>query len=351
MKYLSLFSGIGGFEVAIHRIFPDAECIGYSEIEKNALAVYKHHFPKHKNLGDITKLTEQELLRVIADGCDLVVGGFPCKNLSSVARLNRYGDSSGLKGKQSGLFYDMIRIMKIVFRENKDVNFVIENNASMKISSRETITKCLEEIWKYGNRIYITKLDCASFGVQTRKRLFWTNFPISIRDIKCEQTWDDVLEPVCEVKNWKLSGKYIKYFNKIYPSKKRRRTKVCVVEGKFYKFDFLPEENQTSRWDMGFISDMMNTQLYSPYPIGKSRTILSKTGGNNMVIDRRFGKKDSFIPRELTSVEKERLFGYVDGYTGILGSKTARTKVLGNTVAIFVVEHVIQYLLLSLLKD
>lgn len=56
---------------------------------------------------------------------------------------------------------------------------------------------------------------------------------------------------------------------------------------------------------MGFVSDMMETQLYTPYPLGKSRPVLSKTGGNNMFIDRRFGKKDSFLPREITSIEKE----------------------------------------------
>jgi len=33
MKYISLFSGIGGFEQAIHEVFPDAECLGYSEID------------------------------------------------------------------------------------------------------------------------------------------------------------------------------------------------------------------------------------------------------------------------------------------------------------------------------
>ena len=32
MKYLSLFSGIGGFELGINDVFPDAQCVGYSEI-------------------------------------------------------------------------------------------------------------------------------------------------------------------------------------------------------------------------------------------------------------------------------------------------------------------------------
>lgn len=110
--------------------------------------MYEHHYPNHKNLGNITKLTKEKLREVLRDGCELVVGGFPCKNLTSVARLNRNGDSSGLKGKQSGLFYEMIRVMEIILSVNRNVNFVIENNASMKVSSRNTITKCVREIYK-----------------------------------------------------------------------------------------------------------------------------------------------------------------------------------------------------------
>ena len=56
VKYLSLFSGVGGFELAIHSVFPDAVCIGYSEVDSNAIKTYQKHFPEHVNLGDITKI-------------------------------------------------------------------------------------------------------------------------------------------------------------------------------------------------------------------------------------------------------------------------------------------------------
>ena len=46
IKYLSLFSGIGGFELAIQSIFPNAECVGFSEIDKHAIKTYKKHFPE-----------------------------------------------------------------------------------------------------------------------------------------------------------------------------------------------------------------------------------------------------------------------------------------------------------------
>lgn len=48
----------------------------------------------------------------------------------------------------------------------------------------------------------MTKIDCTEFGVQTRKRLLWTNFTVDVTDINCVQTWEDVLEPVKIVKKW-----------------------------------------------------------------------------------------------------------------------------------------------------
>ena len=61
MRYLSLFSGIGCFEHAIHAMYPDAICLGYSEIKPEALRVYQHHYPKHRNLGDVTTITESTI--------------------------------------------------------------------------------------------------------------------------------------------------------------------------------------------------------------------------------------------------------------------------------------------------
>jgi DNA (cytosine-5)-methyltransferase 1 len=60
MKYISLFSGIGGFEVAVHNILHNAECIGFSEVDKFALQVYQSHFSSHRNLGDIRTITQDQ---------------------------------------------------------------------------------------------------------------------------------------------------------------------------------------------------------------------------------------------------------------------------------------------------
>lgn len=131
INYISFFSGIGGFEVAINNVFKDSHCLGFSEIDKFAISVYEKHFPSHCNLGDITKIKKKDIKKICSKTkCDLVVGGFPCQDLSSMNRLQ--GNGHGLSGKRSGLFYDFIKILGWIKQYNSDLKIIIENNGSMK---------------------------------------------------------------------------------------------------------------------------------------------------------------------------------------------------------------------------
>ena len=109
IKYLSVFSGIAGFELGIGDL---AECIGFSEIDKYAIQIYNKNFPKHKAYGDITKLSWEEL-----PDFDLLVGGFPCQSFSIAGKRKGFEDTRGT------LFFDVARIIKekqpkAVFLEN-----------------------------------------------------------------------------------------------------------------------------------------------------------------------------------------------------------------------------------------
>ena len=100
MKYLSLFSGIGGFELGIMQSNAyQPECIGYSEIDKYAIQVYEKHF-KHKNYGDITKIHAKD----ISDH-ELLVGGFPCQPFSIAGKRRGFEDTRGT------LFFEIVRII------------------------------------------------------------------------------------------------------------------------------------------------------------------------------------------------------------------------------------------------
>ena len=339
MKYISLFSGIGGFEYTIHKKWKDAECLFFSEIKETAIDVYKHHYPSHNNLGDITNITEESINMILTNKgqCDLLVAGFPCTNLSSFANIK--GDNSGLNGKKSKLFYEMLRIIKIV----KPKYFIIENNYSMKKSNKTTITNVLKDETK--NEIYMTYINSCDFGVQFRKRLFWTNFKINESVKICKQFWFDVLEPPEKILDKNISKKLIECLNKISKKTDNERESMIIISSNKkdrYVFNKIKTFGYT-RWEQFKKSDTMDKQFYT-YNIGKSKPIIASGAAENIVIDRRTGY-DSFIVRNFTINEMERLFCLPENYTYVNKiSITKRTELLGNSVVTSVVSYIIDNL-------
>ena len=126
MRYLSLFSGI---EAATQAWQPFGwECVAVSEIEPFPCAVLEHHYPNVPNLGDVTKITEQQIKDL--GQIDLIVFGSPCQNLSVA------GNRQGLAGTQSGLFYDSVRIIRYA-REHCGARFALWENVPGAFSSNK----------------------------------------------------------------------------------------------------------------------------------------------------------------------------------------------------------------------
>lgn len=96
---LSLFSGIGGFDLAFER--HGFQTVAFSEVDPFACAVLAHHWPGVPNLGDVTKIDA----RALAGQVDVVTFGAPCQDLSVA------GKREGLKGERSGLFFEAVRIV------------------------------------------------------------------------------------------------------------------------------------------------------------------------------------------------------------------------------------------------
>lgn len=109
MRYLSLFSGIEAASVAWHPL--GWECVGVAEVEPFPCKVLAHRFPDVPNLGDITKITRE---RIEALGhIDLIVGGFPCQDLSIAGKRKGLRDEDGA-ATRSGLFYTAMQIVEWV---------------------------------------------------------------------------------------------------------------------------------------------------------------------------------------------------------------------------------------------
>ena len=111
----SLFTGIGGFDLAAERVGWDN--IFHCEFDKNKQIDLKRNFPKSISYGDITT-TDFTIHR---GAIDVLTGGFPCQD-ASIAKQDGKGQK-GLQGERTGLFYDMCRAIdeirpKVVVAEN-----------------------------------------------------------------------------------------------------------------------------------------------------------------------------------------------------------------------------------------
>ena len=341
--YISTFSGIGAFEIALEKTYKNTNCLFYSEIDKHAIKVYTYRYPSHINAGNIDLITEEDIVKFLENrkypnNPVLIFGGFPCTNLSSMSRTS--GDSRGLQGKSSSLFYTLVKIIKTI-KKYTEVRFVLENNLSMSKNNRKLITETLE---KYVGSTFMTKVDATRFGVQRRRRLFWTNFEVdSLEDNDsdlCVQTWDDILVNIDQMENMKVSSdKMIKgTLNGLWKNSKSKqgKTKMFVkTDGGFYKYDEI-ESKERTRMDVNKISDTINK---------KSVVYLSK-GLSSYLVDRRFGDNKEFLIRQHTVNEIERLFmmpdGWVDSAPNV--SFTKKKNLLGRSIVVGACLYVFSFL-------
>ena len=160
---VSLFSGVGGFDLAMAR--NNIDVVATCEIDKKAQGILKKHFPHARLFNDVTEVTGEQLIESGFDPRNgVITGGFPCQDLSVAGRR------AGLSGSRSGLFWEIARIID----ETKTEFFILENVPGL-LSSQDgrdmgVVTETLVQL---GYGIAWRILDAQFFGVaQRRRRVF-----------------------------------------------------------------------------------------------------------------------------------------------------------------------------------
>jgi len=112
----SLCSGIGGLELGIERAVPGARVIWQVERDPFCRRVLAKHWPGA--CRDVDDLQRAERLWATCRGetfttgrlapCDVLCAGFPCQDLSVA------GKGAGLDGARSGLFWDVMRVVRAI---------------------------------------------------------------------------------------------------------------------------------------------------------------------------------------------------------------------------------------------
>ena len=157
LRYLSLFSGIGGFDLGFDRA--GMECAGQVEIDAKCNEVLAYHWPHVWRHNDVRTLTRKN-----APTVDLVCGGFPCQDLSVAGRRK------GLAGERSGLWFEFRRVLAGILPEW----IVIENVPGLLSSNGGAdVQIILDSLTQMGYTVDVDIKDAQEFGVaQRRRRVF-----------------------------------------------------------------------------------------------------------------------------------------------------------------------------------
>jgi len=299
---MSLFSGIGGFDLGLERA--GWECAGQIEIDPFCQRVLGERFnsprwpdvrewagngyesgylrpDESQGREDIPSAgagtASKRLTHDAAGRIDLLCGGFPCQDLSVA------GKRAGLSGERSGLFWEIIRIAKVIrpawgFFENVPGLLSSQRGADMS-----SVLTGLRECWPVvGYRI----LDSRYFGVaQRRRRVFFV----------CGPTEEGVASVLFEPEGGsghQAAGREA--------GERVARAVACGSVGSGYRFDPNGEELVVSRDAVpktasGLVTDLragnphpsivvapLDTSPYSDREAEESRLVVAQCHGSNV---------------------------------------------------------------------
>ena len=158
MNVLDLFSGIGGFSLGLERV--GMKTVAFCEVDKKCQKVLQKHWPDVPIFDDVSNLTGEEIGKRIEETIDVIVGGFPCQDISVA------GAGEGLEGKRSGLWSEFHRLIK----EIKPQYAIIENVSALRSRGLDQVLRSLSEIG------YDAEWNCipaSAFGAPHRRDRIW----------------------------------------------------------------------------------------------------------------------------------------------------------------------------------
>ncbi len=366
MKYFSLFSGIGGFELGIKQAYdifsktekerirkedaleirekasefndegdsglgsgrtelqqhPDRSsnrqphCVGFSEIDKYATQIYQKHFPEHKNYGDITKIDATTL-----PDFDLLVGGFPCQSFSIAGKRMGFEDTRGT------LFFEIARIL----RAKRPRLLVLENvKGLLSHDNGKTFGTIIATLDELGYDLQWQVLNSKNHGVpQNRERVFIVG---NLRGTPRPEVF-----PFGEDggKNTELPRHIANTLTARYEG--AQATGTYIAEGKLDAQEVKIPEATRGGYAIARKGDSINLAVPNSKTrrgrVGKGVAQTLDTGMQQHTLT-----EDMQI-RRLTPTECERLQGFPDGWTeGV--SDTQRYKCCGNAVTVNVIRDI-----------
>lgn len=313
MKFGSLFSGIGGFDLGLERA--GMQVAWQIEIDEACNRVLDKHWPDVRRYRDVREVGRKEL-----DPVDLICGGFPCQDLSVAGRR------AGLAGSRSGLWREFHRIVfelapKWVVIEN--VLGLLSSNGGRDMGA---ILGALAELgYGYAYRV----LDAQWFGVaQRRRRVF------IVGHLGDRRAAEVLFEPESCSRDTPPGREARKTVANLLASGAGTNRPAGIAS----ETDFLVTQALTCTFANGGADDN-KAQAGFIVPAVTSKWAKGSGGPSGDETQNLVCVNEYFGVRRLTPLECERLQGFPDGWTDG-ESDSARYRMLGNAVCVRVAEWI-----------
>ena len=151
LTFGSLFAGVGGLDLGLERA--GIKCRWQVEIDEYASRVLERHWPNVRRHDDVQTFTDIEYV-------DIVCGGFPCQDVSNA------GHRAGIDGERSGLFFELMRIVRDVGPRY----VLLENVSALLVRGMDRV---LSELAASGYDAEWEWLPASAFGAyHNRDRVF-----------------------------------------------------------------------------------------------------------------------------------------------------------------------------------
>ena len=163
MKFIDLFSGIGGFRSGLE--MNEHECVAFCEIDKYARQSYKaiYNTEGENEYHDITTITNEEWSKYRGK-VDIITGGFPCQAFSIAGKRGGFSDTRGT------LFFEIARATEQI----KPRFLLLENVKGLLSHDKgKTFATILSTLDELGYNAEWKVFNSKDYGVpQNRERVF-----------------------------------------------------------------------------------------------------------------------------------------------------------------------------------
>lgn len=176
MTFLSLFAGIGGFDLGFERA--GMKCIGQVEIDPYCRRVLSRHWPDVPKHDDVKTFNPSEWEKP-----DVVIGGFPCQDISNA------GLRAGISGSRSGLYGQVLRCIRMV----RPRYAIMENVAALLYRGMGTVLGDVAEIGSDAEWDCLPASACGA--LHRRDRVFITVYGSDPNGVRPQWKWKTKKSP------------------------------------------------------------------------------------------------------------------------------------------------------------